>query len=84
MDDAAQTVSHTITLESPATGSLTFGIAVKQTCLMITVYCSDSSATGITDAKQTPDSEKVRKYMRQGKILIDKNGCTYNAFGIRQ
>lgn len=84
VDDAAQTVSHTITLESPATGSLTFGIAVKQTCLMITVYCSDSSATGITDAKQTSDSEKVRKYMRQGKILIDKNGCTYNAFGIRQ
>ncbi|MGN0221841.1 MAG: pectate lyase [Prevotella sp.] len=33
-------VSHIVPLSSPATGTLTFSIGGKQTCLIITVYCS--------------------------------------------
>ena len=37
-----QNVSHTITLSSPATGSLSFSVAGNQTCLIITLFCSDT------------------------------------------
>ena len=37
-----QHASHTITLSSPATGSLSFSVAGKQTCLIITLFCSES------------------------------------------
>ena len=82
LNGMAQTVSHTIKLESPAVGTLPFTIAKKQTCLIITLYCSD--ATGISDAVVAAGNAKTRKYLKQGKILIDRNGSTYNALGIRQ
>ena len=37
-----QIASHTITLSSPATGSLSFSVAGNQTCLIITLFCSDT------------------------------------------
>ena len=37
-----QHASHTITLSSPATGSLSFSVAGNQTCLIITLFCSDT------------------------------------------
>lgn len=37
-----QNASHTITLSSPATGSLSFSVAGNQTCLIITLFCSDT------------------------------------------
>lgn len=38
----SQIASHTITLSSPATGSLSFSVAGNQTCLIITLFCSDT------------------------------------------
>lgn len=37
-----QNASHTITLSSPATGSLSFSVADNQTCLIITLFCSET------------------------------------------
>ena len=37
-----QHASHTITLSSPATGSLSFSVAGNQTCLILTLFCSDT------------------------------------------
>ena len=37
-----QNASHTITLSSPATGSLSFSVAGNQTCLIITLFCSET------------------------------------------
>lgn len=78
----AQNVTHTIKLSTPATGTLTFNIANKQTCLIITLYCSD--ATGIDEVEVKAGNPITRKYLRQGKIYIDRNGNTYNVLGVRQ
>lgn len=78
----AQNVTHTIKLSTPATGTLTFTIANNQTCLIITLYCSD--ATGIDEVEVKVGNPITRKYLRQGKIYIDRNGNTYNVLGVRQ
>ena len=78
----AQNVTHTIKLSTPATGTLTFTIANNQTCLIITLYCSD--ATGIDEAEVKAGNSITRKYLKQGKIYIDRNGNTYNVLGVRQ
>ena len=78
----AQNVTHTIKLSTPATGTLTFTIANNQTCLIITLYCSD--ATGIDEAEVKAGNPTTRKYLKQGKIYIDRNGNTYNVLGVRQ
>lgn len=78
----AQNVTHTIKLSTPATGTLTFNIANKQTCLIITLYCSD--ATGIDEVEVKAGNPITRKYLKQGKIYIDRNGNTYNVLGVRQ
>lgn len=82
VNDEAQNVTHTIKLSTPATGTLTFNIANKQTCLIITLYCSD--ATGIDEVEVKVGNPITRKYLRQGKIYIDRNGNTYNVLGVRQ
>lgn len=82
VNDEAQNVTHTIKLSTPATGTLTFNIANKQTCLIITLYCSD--ATGIDEVEVKAGNPITRKYLRQGKIYIDRNGNTYNVLGVRQ
>lgn len=78
----AQNVTHTIKLSTPATGTLTFTIANNQTCLIITLYCSD--ATGIDEVEVKAGNPITRKYLKQGKIYIDRNGNTYNVLGVRQ
>ena len=78
----AQNVTHTIKLSTPATGTLTFTIANNQTCLIITLYCSD--ATGIDEVEVKAGNPITRKYLRQGKIYIDRNGNTYNVLGVKQ
>lgn len=80
--DVAQTVTHTIQLATPAVGSMTFTVAIKQTCLMITVYCAD--ANGITDIEATSTDAKAKKYLNKGNIVIERNGKTYNVVGIKQ
>ena len=82
VNDEAQNVTHTIKLSTPATGTLTFNIANKQTCLIITLYCSD--ATGIDEVEVKAGNPITRKYLKQGKIYIDRNGNTYNVLGVRQ
>ncbi len=82
VNDEAQNVTHTIKLSTPATGTLTFNIANKQTCLIITLYCSD--ATGIDEVEVKAGNPITRKYLKQGKIYIDRNGNTFNVLGVRQ
>ena len=82
VNDEAQNVTHTITLATPASGTLTFSIAKKQVCVIITLYCTD--ATGIDEAEVKAGNPIIRKYLRQGKIYIDRNGNTYNVLGVRQ
>ena len=82
VNDEAQNVTHTITLATPASGTLTFSIAKKQVCVIITLYCTD--ATGIDEAEVKAGNPITRKYLRQGKIYIDRNGNTYNVLGVRQ
>lgn len=82
VNDEAQNVTHTIKLSTPATSTLTFNIANKQTCLIITLYCSD--ATGIDEVEVKAGNPITRKYLKQGKIYIDRNGNTYNVLGVRQ
>lgn len=82
VNDEAQNVTHTITLATPASGTLTFSIAKKQVCVIITLYCTD--ATGIDEAEVKAGNPITRKYLRQGKIYIDRNGNTYNVLGVKQ
>ena len=78
----AQNVTHTIKLSTPATGTLTFTIANNPTCLVITLYCSD--AKGGDEAEVKAGNPITRKYLKQGKIYIDRNGNTYDVLGVRQ
>ena len=83
-----QNASHTITLSSPATGSLSFSVAGNQTCLIITLFCSDTprsislpanytystfSATVPLDFTGNTDVEAYIAYSNDGKnVTLEK------------
>ena len=83
-----QHASHTITLSSPATGSLSFSVADNQTCLIITLFCSDTprsislpanytystfSATVPLDFTGNTDVEAYIAYSNDGKnVTLEK------------
>ena len=83
-----QHASHTITLSSPATGSLSFSVAGNQTCLIITLFCSDTprsislpanytystfSATVPLDFTGNTDVEAYIAYSNDGKnVTLEK------------
>lgn len=61
-------VSHTIDLESPASGTLMFTIGSKQTVLAITLKVADK-ATGITEEVTIPVQEYVDVYAVTGQLV---------------
>lgn len=72
--------TQTITLNTPATGSLPFVLGGKQTCLIITVYTVET--TGV-EKVYTIDATngKPIKYIKNNKLTINKNGKTFDAVG---
>lgn len=82
VDGVANNVTHTIDLSSnPAKGSLPFTIGKKQTCLIISLYCTDAS-TGINSVTVDADTQTgAVKYFCNNKLTILKNGKCYNALG---
>ncbi len=75
VDDTYTTVSHSISFtEAPVEKKLSFSIGNKQCCLIIYVYCS--SATGIEQITITPNKTS-RKYVKNGKIIIEKGNKKY-------
>ena len=73
-------VTHTIDISSnPAVGTMEFSFGVKQCCVIITLYTLPYIA-GISDV--TLDSKAdAKKTLSNGRIVIQKNGTTYNAVG---
>lgn len=60
--------THTIDLESPASGTLMFTIGSKQTVLAITLKVADE-ATGITEEVSIPVQEYVDVYAVTGQLV---------------
>ena len=81
VNDEMQNVSHVITLATPASGTLTFSIAKKQVCIVVTLYCSD--ATAITEVVVAQSQQKARKYIQHGSVVIERNGEKYSVAGGR-
>lgn len=80
VDGDAVFVTHTIDLSAtPATGTLPFTIGAKQCCLIITLYTV--SATGIVEAVKVDASKVTRKYLENGRIVIQKGNRKYNING---
>ena len=73
-------VAHTIDLSSkPAVGTLPFTLGAKQCCLIITLYTVD--ATGVEKVYEVDAKTGVVKYIKNGVVVIEKDGKTYNAAG---
>lgn len=73
-------VAHTIDLSSkPAVGTLPFTLGAKQCCLIITLYTVD--ATGVEKVYEVDANTGVVKYIKNGVVVIEKDGKTYNAAG---
>ena len=81
VNDEAQNVTHTITLATPAFGTLTFSIAKKQVCAIITLYCTD--ATGISKVESQQGDSTTKKYLHNGRVVIERNGLRYSIAGAR-
>ena len=72
-------VSHTIDhSDQPVTGELPFKIKGKQLCIAITLTCSQRTS-GVGGNQQSAVSS--RKVMRNGQILILRDGIEYTILG---
>lgn len=79
--DNATYVSNTIDLaNNPAIGSMTFTVNGKQCCLIITLYCVTASGIETITTINTQDNSVV-KCVKDGKLIISKNGKNYSAAG---
>lgn len=77
----AVNANHTIDLSAaPAVGTLTFTLGNKQCCLGIIVYCTESN--GIASITADTIAAPV-KAIDNGRVVIRKNGNTYNVAGQR-
>lgn len=72
-------VSHTIDHSSqPVTDELPFKIKGKQLCMAITLTCSQRTSGMESNQQSASGSQKV---IRDGQILIIRDGKTYDTFG---
>ena len=78
-------VTHTIDIsDNPATGILPFTIANKQCGVIITLYCVDSSATGIREVESgVKAGNVVKKTISDKGIMITTQDGNFNAAGRR-
>ena len=78
-------VTHTIDIsDNPATGTLPFTIANKQCGVIITLYCVDSSATGIREVESgVKAGNVVKKTISDKGIMITTQDGNFNAAGRR-
>ena len=72
--------TQTITLNTPATGSLPFVLGGKQTCLIITVYTVETTGVEKVYAIDATSGKPI-KYIKNNKLTINKNGKTFDAVG---
>ena len=72
--------TQTITLNTPATGSLPFVLGGKQTCLIITVYTVETTGVEKVYAIDATNGKPI-KYIKNNKLTINKNGKTFDAVG---
>jgi pectinesterase len=72
--------TQTITLNTPATGSLPFVLGGKQTCLIITVYTVETTGVENIYALDATNGKPI-KYIKNNKLTINKNGKTFDAVG---
>lgn len=82
-DGEMQYVTHTIDLAgAPVTGSMDFKIGVKQCCLSIGLYCVEGQS-GITGVESDRRDSVTAKRIRDGRVVIVKDGKIYNIAGQR-
>lgn len=82
VDGAINYTTQTIDISSaPAKGTLPFAIGNKQSCLAITLYCTNAS-TGISTINAGKEAKQT-KYIENNRIVIVKNGKRYNTLGQR-
>ena len=78
-------VTHTFDIsDNPATGTLPFAIGNKQCGIIITLYCMDSSTTGIRDVEPGMKSESVKKMMTDNGITIRTSKGNFDVAGKRR
>ena len=77
-------VSHTLDASSvPAGGHFSFTLGAKQCCLIITLF-QKGETSGICSPLTIRHHSSNRKWMDHGRLLIHRNGNTYNMAGIEE
>ena len=75
------TKSYKIDCTTSISNSFTFTVSGKQTCLIITLYTTDTPTGVLEVTKDKVQSTKTEKIVVGGKIIIVKNGKKYNLAG---
>ena len=75
------TKSYKIDCPTSISNSFTFTVSGKQTCLIITLYTTDTPTGVLEVTKDKVQSIKTEKIVVGGKIIIVKNGKKYNLAG---
>ena len=84
-DSAPVFVTHTFDIsDNPATGTLPFAIGNKQCGIIITLYCMDSSTTGIRDVESGMKYESVKKIKIDNGITIRRSKGNCDVAGKRR
>lgn len=80
------TVTHKVDLPSTASGSFTFTVGGKQTCLSITLYTTDtpSGIEAVQSTESKAQSFDTKKVILGGKLTILKNNKKFNIAGQEQ
>ncbi len=75
-----QYVSHIIDLASPVSGALPFTLKGTQCCFIITLYCVTPDGIQTVNTYNASTSSTVKR-IKNGVVVIEKDGKTYNAAG---
>ena len=75
-----QYVSHIIDLASPVSGTLPFTLKGTQCCFIITLYCVTPDGIQTVNTYNASTSSTVKR-IKNGVVVIEKDGKTYNAAG---
>ncbi len=81
VDGDMRYVNHTVDLsQNPVSGTLDFSLGAKQCCLVISLYCK--APTGGLEEIKVFDQDRVVKSLKDGRIVIEKNGKLYDTSGL--
>ena len=82
IDDEAQWTTYSIDMTAaPAQDELAFMISGKQTCMVIELTCTRRDQQDVVTVESGKSKVECQKILRNGQLLIIRDGRTYNALG---